>query len=335
MGALALLSVLTATFGVAVSTPAYAKSEKSVKQAWPGEPMTRVTDVKEPNPTGPTAAYATTQWGLDRVDQHLKPLDGQYNPIYGYGNGVNAYVVDTGVQISHAQFQGRASNGWDFVENDAVAQDCHGHGTHVAGLVAGVSTGTARYANIKAVRVLDCSGNGTQTTVINGLNWVKNNHVKPAVVNMSIGFWGGNAAVDLAVNQLISAGVSVVLSAGNEGGNACSASPAKVPAAITVGNITSSDYKNVTSNFGTCLDLFAPGTTVQSACLDPANVFLCYMTGTSMAAPAVAGVVALYLRSFPTATPASISTWLVNRTTPGVVMNPGVGSPNKLLYIGA
>lgn len=289
--------------------------------------------VVEPN--GPTPAYASTQWNLDRIDQRNRPINGQYNPVYGFGNGVNAYILDSGVRISHTQFQGRARYGWDFVDGDAVADDpCIGHGTHVAGTVAGVNTGSARYANIVSVRVLDCNGSASQTNVVSGLNWIRANHVKPAVVNISIGFSNGNAAVDTAVNQLITAGVTVVTSAGNDSVNACGQSPARVASAYTVGNTTQTDARNSSSNFGMCLDVFAPGTSIVSTCRT-SDTATCTMTGTSMSSPLVAGAAALYLRSFPAATPAQVMSWLTGRATTGLVTSPGSGSPNRLLYVGA
>jgi subtilisin family serine protease len=247
---------------------------------------------------------------------------------------VNAYIIDSGVRITHQQFQGRASYGYDFVDNDAVADDCLGHGTHVAGTVAGVNTGSARYANIVAVRVLDCSGNVPQSRMVAGIDWVRTHAVHPAVVNISIGFNGGNTAVDNAVNALITSGVTVVTSAGNDGQNACNQSPARVASALTIGNTTSSDARNSTSNFGSCLDLFAPGTSIVSTC-KTSNTATCSMTGTSMSSPEVAGAAALYLRSFPAATVSQVMSWIKNRTTNGVVTSPGSGSPNKLLYVGA
>lgn len=328
-----------ALLGLCLLTGSIGSSPRTTAREWGApEPIGHVTgDVSHVTDTvqnGPTANYATGQWNLDRIDQHALPLNGDYSPTYAFGNGVNVYVVDSGVRITHTQFQGRASYGYDFVDNDAVADDCLGHGTHVAGTVAGVNTGVARYANIIAVRVLDCAGDGSQTEVVNGLNWVRTHHVKPAVVNISIGFNGGNTAVDNAVNALITAGVTVVTSAGNDGQNACNQSPARAPSALTVGNSTQSDARSGTSNFGSCLDLFAPGNQIVSTCRT-SNTATCTMSGTSMASPAVAGAAALYLRSFPAATPATVMGWIKNRTTNGVITSPGSGSPNKLLYVGA
>lgn len=324
-------TALAAICSVGLSAPAYAAANAAKVK----EPVAHV----EYNPTniqnndGAHADYATTEWNLDRVDQHNLPLNGDFSPVFGFGNGVNAYIVDSGVRITHTQFQGRAHYGWDFVDNDAVADDCLGHGTHVAGTVAGVNTGSARFANVIAVRVLDCNGNGTQTQVVDGLNWVRTHAVHPAVVNISIGFAGGNAAVDNAVNALITSGVTVVTSAGNDGVNACSQSPARAPAAMTVGWSNQNDARNGSSNFGPCLDLFAPGNQVVSTCRT-SDTATCTMSGTSMASPIVAGVAADYLRSFPAATPNDVMTWIRGRTTNGVITGAGSGSPNKLLYVG-
>jgi subtilisin family serine protease len=313
---------------VAVASPAQAANHESRVAHVEWNP----TDIQ--NHDGGQADYATTEWNLDRVDQHPNTLNGQYAPVYGFGNGVHAYVVDSGVRITHTQFQGRASYGWDYVDNDAIADDCLGHGTHVAGTIAGVNTGGARYASIVAVRVLDCNGNGTQTNVVNGLNWVRAHAVKPAVVNISIGFAGGNTAVDNAVAALINAGITVVTSAGNDGLNACTQSPARVAAAETVGWLNQNDSRNSLSNFGSCLDLFAPGSNIFSTCRT-SDTATCQMSGTSMASPLTAAAAALYLRSFPTATPNQVMSWLNNRTTNGLVTSAGSGSPNKILYVGA
>ena len=325
-----LIALCTVAAVVAIASPAEAANHES-----------RTTHV-EWNPQdvnlggGATANYSTTQWNLDRVDQHPLLLNGVYAPVYGFGNGVDVYVVDTGVRITHTQFQGRASYGYDFVDNDAVADDCYGHGTHVAGTVAGVNTGSARYANVIAVRVLDCNGNGTQAEVVNGLNWVRSHAAttgRRSIVNMSLGFASGNTPVDNAAAALINAGIPVVAAAGNDGVNACSQSPARVPAVETVGNLTKTDTKNATSNIGSCIDLFAPGTSVISTCKQ-SDTATCSMTGTSMSSPEVAGAFALYLRQFPSASVATTLNWVNNRATVGAIIGSTGGAPNKILYVG-
>lgn len=328
-----LVVIMTAMMVLLAGAPAQAASNGREWAKAPVEPMAHLTDQNN----GPVAQanYATTQWNLDRVDQHPLPLNGNYNPVYAYGNGVNVYVVDSGVNVAHSQFQGRATNGYDFYDNDPIANDCNGHGTHVAGTVAGVNTGGARYANIIAVRVIGCDGTGSQTQIVNGLNWVRTHAVKPAIVNLSVGFDQINAAADNAVAQLIDAGIVVVVAAGNDGVNACGQSPQRVPAAMTVGNSTKTDARNGTSNFGSCLDMFAPGTQVISLCYNSNTAANCSMTGTSMSAPLVTSAGANYLRFFPTAGPNQIMIWLNGRTTNGLITSPGSGSPNKLLYIGA
>ncbi|MBD0843351.1 MULTISPECIES: S8 family peptidase [unclassified Streptomyces] len=284
-----------------------------------------------------TFSIAATQpsppsWGLDRVDQRNLPLDRSYTYPDSAGSGVTAYVIDTGVRISHGDFGGRASYGYDAVDNDNTAQDGHGHGTHVAGTVAGGSYGVAKKARIVGVRVLNNSGSGTTAQVVAGIDWVARNAVKPAVANMSLG-GGADTAIDTAVRNAIASGVTFAVAAGNESTNASTRSPARVTEAITVGATTSSDAKASYSNYGTVLDLFAPGSSITSA-WNTSDSATNTISGTSMAAPHAAGAAALYLAENPTATPAQVSTALTTAATPNVVTSPGSGSPNRLLYVG-
>ncbi len=271
-------------------------------------------------------------WGLDRIDQRNLPLDGSYTYPDSAGQGVTAYIIDTGVRITHTDFGGRASYGYDAIDNDNTAQDGHGHGTHVAGTVAGTLHGVAKKAKIVGVRVLNNSGSGTTAQVVAGIDWVARNAVKPAVANMSLG-GGADSALDTAVRNAIASGVTFAVAAGNESGNASTRSPARVTEAITVGATTSGDAKASYSNFGAVLALFAPGSSNTSAwrTSDSATNTI---SGTSMASPHVAGAAALHLAANPTATPAQVSAALTSAATTGVVTGPGTGSPNRLLYVG-
>src|SRR5688572_20415828 len=267
--------------------------------------------------------------GPDRIDQRDLPLSASYTYDTTASN-VNAYIIDTGILTTHTQFGGRAVHGIDTVDNDSNATDCNGHGTHVAGTVGGSTYGVAKAVRLVAVRVLNCSGSGTDAGVIAGVDWVTANHTKPAVANMSLG-GGLSTALDNAVQNSINAGVTYVLAAGNENQNACNTSPARVAAAITVGSTTSSDARSSFSNYGSCLDLFAPGSSITSAWHTSTSATNT-ISGTSMASPHVAGVAALYLAANPSATPSQVASALTSNATTGKVTSPGTGSPNRLLY---
>ncbi len=272
-------------------------------------------------------------WGLDRIDQRSLPLDQRYTYPDKAGEGVTAYVIDTGVRISHSDFGGRAANGYDAIDNDNVAQDGHGHGTHVAGTVAGTAYGVAKKAKVVGVRVLNNQGSGTTAQVVAGIDWVTANAVKPAVANMSLG-GGADAVLDAAVQRSIAAGITYAVAAGNESTNANTKSPARVAEAITVGSTTNTDARSSFSNFGAVVDIFAPGSSIASA-WNTSDTATNTISGTSMASPHVAGAAAIYLADNPGSTPAQVSAGLVAASTPGVVTNPGTGSPNRLLYVGA
>ncbi|MET9432562.1 S8 family peptidase [Streptomyces sp. NPDC006551] len=271
-------------------------------------------------------------WGLDRIDQRALPLNQSYTYPDSAGQGVTAYIIDTGVRISHSDFGGRAANGYDAIDNDNVAQDGHGHGTHVAGTVAGSAHGVAKKAKIVGVRVLNNQGSGTTAQVVAGIDWVTRNAVKPAVANMSLG-GGVDSALDTAVRNSIASGVTYAVAAGNDNSNASNYSPARVSEAITVGSTTNTDARSSFSNYGSVLDIFAPGSSIKSA-WNTSDTATNTISGTSMATPHVAGAAAVYLAGNPTATPAQVSTALTDAATPNVVTSPGTGSPNKLLYIG-
>ncbi|MEU6075378.1 S8 family peptidase [Micromonospora sp. NPDC047074] len=274
-------------------------------------------------------------WGDDRIDQRNLPLNQTFTYPADPGQGTTVYVLDTGINASHNEFTGRVRQGTDMVDNDSTPQDCHGHGTHVAGTAVGTTYGVAKKAGVVAVRVLNCQGSGTNDDLIAGINWVRANAQKPAVVNYSIGCGSRctSQAMDSAVISLINSGVQFVQAAGNSSDDACYYSPQAVTAAITVGNSTSSDGRNSSSNYGSCLDIFAPGTSIVSAS-HTSNSGSATMTGTSMASPHTAGAAALYLGRNPTATPAQVRAALVDNGTTGKITSPGSGSPNVLLYTG-
>lgn len=268
-------------------------------------------------------------WGLDRIDQRNLPLNNTYT-YTPTGAGVTAYIIDTGIRISHNQFGGRASNGYDFIDNDATANDCNGHGTHVAGTIGGSTYGVAKAVALVAVRVLNCSGSGTTSGVIAGINWVTSRHTTgKAVANMSLG-GGASSSLDTAVRNSIADGIVYAIAAGNSNADACNYSPARVSEAITVGATTSTDTRASYSNKGSCLDLFAPGSSITSA-WNTSNTATNTISGTSMATPHVAGVAALYLQGHAR-TPQQVRDAIVGAATQNLVKSPGANSPNRLLY---
>ena len=268
-------------------------------------------------------------WGLDRIDQRLLPLSTTFTYTATASN-VTAYIIDTGILPTHTQFGTRASTGYDAITPTAPKADCNGHGTHVAGTVGGNTYGVAKGVALVGVRVLDCNGSGSNAGVIAGVNWVAANAKKPAVANMSLG-GGASTALDAAVNGAINAGVTFVVAAGNSNRNACNYSPARVANAITVGATTSTDARASYSNFGSCLDIFAPGSSITSAWYTSTTA-LSTISGTSMASPHVAGVAALYLATNTAATPATVRNALVNNATTNRVTSAGSQSPNRLLF---
>jgi subtilisin family serine protease len=274
-------------------------------------------------------------WGLDRIDQRKLPLSGTFT-YTNTGAGVTAYVIDTGVRVSHTDFGGRARSGWDFVEDDAVANDCNGHGTHVAGTVGGATHGVAKGVELVAVRVLDCAGFGLWSDIIAGIDFVTADHQagEPAVANMSLG-GGANLAVDLAVKNSIADGVAYAVAAGNANLPACMFSPARVPEAMTSGASTATDAKASFSNWGSCMDWFAPGQSITST-WSTGDSAINTISGTSMASPHTAGVAALYLQSHPAATPATVHKTLASTATPrritGVDRRFYAGTANLLLF---
>ncbi|MDQ0598805.1 subtilisin family serine protease [Streptomyces canus] len=270
-------------------------------------------------------------WGLDRVDQKNLPLDKSYTWPESAGAGATVYVIDTGIRISHKDFAGRARYGWDFVGGDRTASDGNGHGTHVAGTIAGTEYGVAKRAEVVAVRVLDNAGSGTTAQVIAGIDWVTKHARKPAVANVSLGGYR-NAQLDAAVRNSIKSGVTYTVAAGNDALPASLYSPANVRQAITVGASDKKDARADFSNFGAALDLFAPGVAITSAS-NKADTAKATFSGTSMASPHAAGTAALYLADHPKATPAQVSKALVAQAVSGKISGRGLASPNKLLQV--
>ncbi|HYP28218.1 MAG TPA: S8 family peptidase [Blastocatellia bacterium] len=268
-------------------------------------------------------------WGLDRIDQRDRPLSATYS-YTATGSGVNAYIIDTGIRRTHTQFGGRAFVGFDAIGDGRNSNDCNGHGTHVAGTVGGSTFGVAKSVRLFAVRVLGCNGSGSTSGVIAGVNWVTSNHIKPAVANMSLG-GGVSSSLDTAVRNSIAAGVTYTLSAGNSNVDAANSSPARVSEAITVGSSTISDARSSFSNFGSVVDIFAPGSSIQSAWFssDTASATL---SGTSMASPHVAGVAARFLQTNPGASPATVRNAIVNDATTSRLSGIPSGTANRLLF---
>ncbi|MBA0050104.1 S8 family peptidase [Streptomyces sp. AJS327] len=270
-------------------------------------------------------------WGLDRIDTPELNLDDNYTYPDSAGEGVTAYVIDTGVRVSHSDFGDRAADGYDAVDGDDEAQDGNGHGTHVASTVAGEAHGVAKKANIVAVRVLDDNGSGTTAGVVEGIDWVTENADGPSVANMSLG-GGADEALDEAVRNSVAAGITYAVAAGNEGTDAGNSSPARVEEAITVGATDDTDAQASFSNYGSVLDIYAPGVDITGA-WNTDDDATDTISGTSMASPHVAGAAAVYLAGNTDATPEQVSTALVEGGSADVVGNPGEGSPNVLLNV--
>ena len=275
-----------------------------------------------------TVTQNNATWGLDRIDSTNRNGTYVYNST---GAGVNAYIMDTGIRSAHAEFGGRVRSGATAIQDGRGTEDCNGHGTHVAGTVGGRTFGVAKNVNLIPVRVLGCNGSGSNSGIIAAVNWVTNNHVKPAVANMSLG-GGASQALDAAVNNSSRAGVTYAVAAGNSRTDACSASPARAGSAITVGASNINDQRASFSNFGRCVDIFAPGQNITAAWIN-GNSSTNTISGTSMASPHVAGVVALILERNPNVGPTPIINYL-NDTSLKNRISDVRGSPNRLLFKG-
>lgn len=290
-----------------------------------------VAFVEEDSEVSASVTQTNATWGLDRIDQRDLPLNGQYNYTFT-GSGVRAYIIDTGILTTHNEFGGRAISGFTAINDGNGTNDCNGHGTHVSGTVGGSTYGVAKNVTLVAVRVLGCNGSGATSGVIAGVDWVTSNHAAgaPAVANMSLG-GSVSSSLDTAVSSSINDGVTYAIAAGNSNADACNYSPARVANALTVGSTTNTDARSSFSNFGTCLDIFAPGSSITSAWYT-SNTATNTISGTSMASPHVAGVAALYLETNPGASPATVAAAIINSSTLNKVTSAGSGSPNRLLY---
>jgi len=274
-----------------------------------------------------SATQTNATWGIDRIDQRNRPLSGTYTYNTTASN-VYVYIIDTGIRTAHTQFGGRALAVYDAFGGNG--QDCNGHGTHVAGTVGGSTYGVAKGARLRAVRVLNCSGSGTWSGIIAGMDWVRNNRINPAVANMSLG-GGFSSSVNTAANNLANSGVFVAVASGNSNANACNFSPASASAVTSVNASTSTDAKASFSNYGSCTHLYAPGASITSA-WSTSNTATRTISGTSMASPHVAGVAALYKATFGNASASTIRSWLINNSTTGVISGNPSGTANRLLY---
>ncbi len=295
-----------------------------------------VAYIEEDSEVTLSAVQSPATWGLDRVDQRLRTLNNSYSYTY-MGAGVNVFVVDTGIRTNHVDFGGRAFAGaaWDFVGDGRNGQDCHGHGTHVAGTIGGNTVGVAKRAALYSVRVFDCLGKTGTGRILAAVNTITAYHRKPAVVNMSL---GGpiDYALDTAVTNSVNAGITYVVAAGNDGVDACTVSPARAPGTITVGATDALDRRAVftptgSSNYGACVDVWAPGLNITSAAHTSTNG-LTLKSGTSMASPHVAGAAAIYLSAYPSATPAAVRSIIQSTATTGGLTGIGSSSPNRLLF---
>ncbi len=337
--AAALARQVSGTVGAAAVTQLYATAVDGFAARLPAsviETLRRNPSVVsvEPDLVVRTSATQrpTPSWGLDRIDQAKLPLSTSFTTT-AEGKGVTAYVIDTGLRADHVDFTGRVRAGYSAVADGQGTTDCNGHGTHVAGTLAGRTYGVAKGATVVPVRVLDCAGSGLFSQVVAGIEWAVRDHKAgvPAVANLSVGGPAGSM-LDTAVQSLVADGVTVVVAAGNSNVDACTTSPARVPAVLTVGATTPTDARASYSNFGRCLDLFAPGSSIVSASAS-STTGSATMSGTSMATPHVAGSAAVLLSKQPKLTPGAVAYSLTHFSTPGVVTSGGTASPNRLLRV--
>lgn len=272
-----------------------------------------------------TTTQSGATWGIDRIDQRSLPLSGTYS-YNSQGTGVRAYIIDTGIETSHPQFGSRASAVYDAFGGNG--QDCNGHGTHVAGTVGAATYGVAKNVYLRAVRVLDCNGSGSNSGVIAGMDWVRTNAIKPAVANMSLG-GSYSSTMNTAATNLANSGVLLAVAAGNSSADACNYSPSSASGTITVAASTSSDARASYSNYGGCVDIYAPGSSITSTWINSGTNTI---SGTSMATPHVTGVAALYKATYGDAASSTVISWLTSNATSGVIGGNISGTPNRLLY---
>jgi subtilisin family serine protease len=284
-----------------------------------------VVAIEEDQTVSASATQSSAPWGLDRIDQRSLPLSGTYT-YAGTGSGVRAYVIDTGIYTSHTQFGSRASNVYDAFGGNG--SDCNGHGTHVAGSIGATTYGVAKSALLRGVRVLDCAGSGSISGIIAGVDWVRANHIKPAVANLSLG-GGYSGSLNTAVTNLHNAGVYTAVAAGNENQSACNVSPASASAVTTVAASDRNDYRASFSNYGSCVDVYGPGVGITSTWNNGGTNTI---NGTSMASPHVAGTGALYKGIYGDASSSTIASWIVNNATTSVIRSNPTGTPNRLLF---
>ncbi len=316
----------SAVNGFAVKVPA-SRADDFV-EAMQNDPAVDLVEADQPVYTQ-QAVQTNAPWGLDRSDQRNLPLDTLYT-YTAKGAGVRAYIIDTGIFAGHADFGGRVASGFTVINDGRGTTDCNGHGTHVAGTVGGATWGIAKAVTLVPVRVLGCTGSGSTSGVIAGIDWMTANAPLPAVANMSLG-GGASSAMDAAIARATAKGIPVVVAAGNENRNACLGSPARAPSALTIGATDSQDRRASFSNYGACLDLFAPGVAIRSASYNsPTGSRL--LSGTSMASPHVAGLAALVLETQPSATAEQVNAFIKSTATPGKVIDARTGSPNLLIF---
>jgi subtilisin family serine protease len=316
-------------FSAALSRPALDRVRADPRVAYVRADA--VIAAAEEQPAARAAQPDPPSWGLDRIDQRALPLDQEYD-YDTTGAGVTVFVADSGIRATHADFGGRARGVYNAVDDGGGTVDCHGHGTHVAGTIGGSTYGVAKNAQIRAVRVLDCANRGTNADLIEGMDWIATHAPAGSVANFSLQGYGTEASA--AAEELIDAGVLAVFIGGNFNSDACANAP-RSARGITVGATTRTDARWSSSNYGACIDVFAPGHDITSAGIDDDTAVAAGWQGTSMAAPHVTGWVARYLEGDPGATLAQAKSAVLSAATTGALSGIGAGSPNRLLYAGA
>ena len=305
-------------------------TEMSARQAEALSGDSNVLYVEQDSEISISSTQLSPGWNLDRVDQRNLPWDGAYS-YTSTGAGVHAYIIDTGIRPTHVEFQGRASAVYDNVGDGQNGIDCNGHGTHVAGIIGATTYGVAKGAFLHGVRVLQCNGTGQISNLIAGIDWVTANAIRPAVANISVAAGGSSPSLETSVTNSINSGVTYAIAAGNGNLDACNFTPARTPAALTVGASDETDLRALFSNYGPCVDLFAPGNRIDSTWAS-SDTAIANLSGSSMAAPMVAGVAALYLQAHPSASSSTVMSAVMSVVTTGVLDTLGTTSPNKLLY---